>query len=306
MTLFNTSRVRDYPNQWVHEDTLKRVDFSQPNLLPDINPELREFAIAVQRAIPNSYLLIRSSFGADELIWVAVEGETFCRGRLTYKDYRKERDWEGENEPRFTVTAPSIWSVRRTGIDKHRRQSKILKTAVKIAKETLLPYTEDMNACVEIKEFRLEAIAHFDGLKREWRHTELYEVLDLWDRKKTIWKETLAHLRRTVVPDDRYMHAELQKWEEVYARILEHETLAEDPIFVRPFVSPITKEQQFMVYGTEGTYCYNAETLPEELRAKLAVLEVVGVGDYVHMVGMQCAYKNYYLHNVKSEVCKNV
>ena len=78
--------------------------------------------------------------------------------------------------------------------------------------------------------------------------------------------------------------------------------MAQHPIFVRPFVSPVTKEQQFMVHSTEGTYCYNAETLPEELRAKLAVLEVVGAGDYVHMVGMQCTYKNYYLHNVKSGV----
>ena len=303
MTLFNTSKVRDYPNQWVHDSSLQRVDLPSSFYRSNTDPALREFAIAVQRAIPNSYLLAR---GSENLIWVAVEGETFCRGRLTHKDYRHEMPYNGGAEPRLTVTAPSICSVRRTGIDRHRRQSKNLQTAVKIAKETLLPYTEDMNACVEIAEFKHEVTQHFDDLKREFRHTELYEVLDLWDRKKTIWKETLAHLRRTIVPDDRYMHAELQKWEEQYARILEHETLADNPIFVRPFVSPVTKEQQFAVHGTEGTYCYNAETLPEELRAKLAVLEVVGAGDYVHMVGMQCDYKNYYLHNVKPEVCKNV
>ena len=296
MTLFNRFKIQDYPNMWVHDDNLDRVDLSSPDYLPNTSTPLREFAVAVQRAIPNSYLLVN----AGNLVWVAVEGETFCRGRLSYKDYRKER--HNGDQKRFTVTAPSICSDRRTGIDKHRRQSARLPTAVKIAKETLLPYTEDMSACVEIKIFNNEVSQHYDGLKREWARTDMYEVLDRWDRKKTIWIETLAHLRRTVTPTDCYMYAELQKWEEVYARILEHETLAEDPIFVRPFVNPITKEQQFMVYGTEGTYCYNAGTLPEELRAKLAVLEVVGAGDYVHMVGMQSTCNNYYLHNVKSGV----
>lgn len=299
MTLFNTSKVRDYPNQWVHTSSLERVDLRSPNYLSDTAPALRQFAVAVQKSIPNSYLLWR---GSENLIWVAVEGETFCRGRLTYKDYRKDRPYNGGDEPRFTVTAPSICSVRRTGIDKHRRQSKSLPTAVKIAKETLLPYTEDMSACVELKHFQDQERQHFDELKREWARTDMYEVLDRWDRNKTIWRETLAHLRKTVTSDNYYMYNELQKWEEVYARILEHETLAEHPTFVRPFVSPVTKEQQFMVHSTEGTYCYNAGTLPEELRAKLAVLEVVGAGDYVHMVGMQSTCNNYYLHNVKSGV----
>lgn len=304
MTLFNTSKIKDYPNMWVHDNNLTRVNLPSPDYLSSSPNKLREFAVAVLRAIPNSYLLIRSTHGGGEdLIWVAVEGETFCRGRLSYKDYRKDIRYSGSGDSaRFTVTAPSICSARRTGIDKHRRQSKILQTAVKIAKETLLPYTEDMNASVGIKIFDAEVSHHYDGLKRDWARTDMYEVLDRWDRKKTIWKETLAHLRRTITPTDCYMYAELQKWEEVYARVLEHETLAQYPTFVRPFVSPVTKEQQFMVYGTEGTHCYNAGTLPEELRAKLAVLEVVGVGDYVHMVGMQCEYKNYYLHNVTPEV----
>ena len=269
--------------------------------------QLREFAVRVRNAIPNSYLAATGDrdYGSENImrIYVGVVGETFYRGCITYGDIRLDRG--GNPKPTFNVQSPWLYQERKSR-DRYVRKSTKIDAAVKIAKESLVAYTENMNAKVYHKDFVNCVDDHYSSLKVKWSRCQFGAVLANYDRNKEGWKQIVEHLRATATSMAPHILESMNVWEKHYAGVLEHESLGQT-LYVRPHVNPITNEQRFAVVDVNpassdlsgDVAIYNIDTLPTELRGKLAVLEAMPQEDYVHMLGMQDHAGNYYLHTLK-------
>ena len=262
---------------------------------------LREFAVRVRDAIPNSYLAATKHEATKVIrIYVGVVGETFYRGCLTYGDIRLDR--RGEPKPTFNVQSPWVYQERKSR-DRYVKKSTKIDVAVKIAKESLVAYTENMNAKVYHKDFVNCVDDHYSKLKVMWGRCQFGAVLSNYDRRKEGWKQIVEHLRATATSMAPHILESMKVWEKHYAGVLEHESLGPS-LYVRPHGHPVTNEQRFAVvdinpnaFDLSGDVAiYNIDTLPTELRRKLAVLEAMPQEDYVHMLGMHDHAGNYYLH----------
>ena len=298
-TLNQHTQIRGFGN-YPHKEDKYAVPFNLGNVATS---ELREFAVRVRNAIPNSYLVTTDRGGDIRRIYVGVVGETFYRGYITYGDIRLNRG--GDPKPTFNVTSPWLYQERKTR-DRYVRKSTKIDAAVKIAKESLLAYTENMNAKVYHKDFVSCVDDHYSKLKVMWGRCQFGAVLSNYDRRKEGWKQIVEHLRATATSMAPHILESMKVWEQHYAEVLEHESLGQT-LYVRPHVNPVTNEQRFAVvdvnpasFDLSGDVAiYNIDTLPTELRGKLAVLEAMPQEDYVHMLGMQDHAGNYYLHTLK-------
>jgi hypothetical protein len=285
----------------------KEDNYAAPFDLRNVaHSELREFAVRVRNAIPNSYLAATKHEAVKvHRIYVGVVGETFYRGCITYADIRLDR--EGNPKPTFNITSPWLYQERKSR-DQYVRKSTKIDVAVKIAKESLLGYTENMNAKVYHKDFVNCVDDHYSKLKVMWGRCQFGAILSNYDRQKEGWKQIVEHLRATATSMAPHVLESMNVWEKHFAEVLEHESLGQT-LYVRPHVNPVTNEQRFAVvdvnpssFDLSGDIAiYNIDTLPTELRGKLAVLEAMPQEDYVHMLGMQDHAGNYYLHTLKGE-----
>lgn len=294
------------------DDLYRRVSFIDD--LP-VSPRLANFCNEIRAANPRikfgirkncTHQMFQSGSGngyctAYHEVWAYLPEQPYALMRLGYKDYTTTATSSGESA--YGVYSRLVQNRKYNARNEQHcmLMSNDLARAVKNARAVMRPYAPQEVVQVNLQYF-------ISGVQDEASsvHSEVMKALSNVRQNGNLMKE-LVHLRQS---NYQFLSNELGDLIEAYIRAkLQHE---EHQSKVRHawFVTVLTRQdkqhfdviEMFDVHKMRPTMhdpkTYTAETLPEEIAGKMAVLTMIDVGNRVADVGMRATETTFYVERV--------
>lgn len=272
--------------------------------LREVNPRIK-FGVrrncALRRTGPRSSLNPVGNYMLMCEVWAYLPEQPYALMRIGYKNYTTSANSSGD--PAYGVYSRLIQNRKYNA--RHDQYCMLMSAditrAIKNARSVMRPYAPQETVQVKLREFTHAVYAETSGITSEM-HTAAISV-----RQHDNLLKELVNLCQS---NYEFMSADLKDKIEAYirAKIQRDEHLSK----VRHgwFVTVLTRQdvqhfdviEMFDVHKPQPALhdpkTYIAETLPEEIAGKMAVLTMVDVGSRVADVGMRATETTFYVERV--------
>ncbi len=299
-----------YKHKTVAEATVESEEYVERtrryNQPTQVKPELIDF----RRAIENNH--IKTMHRSENTAYVYIEGEQMVLGWIGYGDFQSTIT----GDDKYVVYARNIRNMRHTeGTDEYFMRSALrLDKAIKNCKANLIRYTSEETGCALARQPKRD----FSRLSREAdeAYMEVRRNIGLVDRTNTeLALELITLVQDGYVFRQPELHENISKLSHLKDQYNKHSRNNPRPMdFVRIYKNPreelradVVKMVNINAYSSwgrdrpiadrvSGTDMYLAETLPENILGKIAVMNMCEDGQFVEDVGYKVDDTMFYFY----------
>ena len=299
-----------YKHKTVAEATVESEDYVERmrryNQPTAVKPEL----IAFRTAIENNH--IKTMHRNENTAYVYIEGEQMVLGWVGYGDFQSTIT----GDDKYVVCARNIRNMRHVeGTDEYYMRSALrLDKAIKNCKANLIRYTSEETGCALAKHPKRD----FVRLSREAKeaYMKVQRNIGLMDRTNTeLGLELITLIKDGYVFRQPELHENISKLSHLTEQYNKHSSNNTRPMdFVRIYKNPreelradvvkMININAYTAWGNDGRIAdrvsgkdmYLAETLPESILGKVAVMAMCEDGQFVEDVGYKVDDTMFYFY----------